>query len=150
MTPGVVRRGIATRIKVATGYTEAEGLLGVAGAPRTAASPVYEVRLTASAAIEGRQRSRAAQAHYVRRDVEVRVLSQGNPAARVEQWEAAEIAEQRVRRAVLTDPVEDDALACLPRSSLVWLSADAPEYLDGGAWRLTVLRFQCAYLESLE
>jgi len=150
VTPGTVRRGIASRIKVATGYTEAEQLLGVAGAPRTAASPLYEVRLTGSAAIEGRQRSGTANAHYVRRDIEVRVLSQGNPAARVEQWEAAEIAEQQIRRAVLTDPVEADALDCLPRSSLVWLSADAPEYPDGGAWRLTVLRFQCAYLESLE
>jgi hypothetical protein len=149
VTPATVRRGIASRIATATGYTHAEVLLGVTNAPRTAKSPTFDVRLAASTPVESRQRSGSANAHLVRRAVEVRVLSQGNPARDVEQWEAAEVAEQRVRQAVLTDTGDADPLLCI-RSSIVWTGADAPEYPDGGAWRLTVIRFTCAYLESLE
>lgn len=149
MTPAALRRGIASRITTATNYAEADVLLGVAGAPRTARSPVFDVRLTTSEPIAQRQRSGAAQTIYVRRGVEVRVLTQGNPAANVEQWEAAEVHEQRVRAAVLTNVDDNDPIACV-QNAIVWRGADAPEYQDGGAWRLSVQRFTCDYLESLE
>lgn len=146
MTAGALRQRLAARIAGQTSYTLAEQLLGVTNAPRTAKSPVFDVRLTTSEPL-GRQRSGAAGAHLVRRGLEVRVLTQGKPNREVEQWDAAEEHEARVRRAVLTRGAAD-GLECV--DNIVWLGSDAPAYPDGGAWREAVQRYLVDYTESLE
>ena len=147
MTSAELRSLIAARIRTATGYPEADHLIGAEGSPRTIGALCYEVRLGASSPLSSRQRSSDPQATYVRRAVDVRVLAAGNPARRVDQWDVGETAEQRIRRALLTNTA--DGLACV-ETALVWDGSDDPAYLDGGAYRLTVLRFHVSYLESLE
>jgi hypothetical protein len=147
MTSAELRSLIAARIRTATGYPEADHLIGAEGSPRTIGALCYEVRLGASVPMSSRQRSGDSVATYVRRSIQVRVLSAGNPARRIDQWDVVEAAEQRIRRALLTNT--DDGLACV-ENALVWEGSDEPLYLDGGAYRLSVLRFHVSHLESLE
>jgi hypothetical protein len=147
MTSAELRGLVVARIAAATGYPQADHLIGAEGSPRTIGALCYEVRLGGSTPLSSRQRSADPQAIYVRRAIDVRVLSAGNPARRVDQWDVSETAEQRIRRAILTNVA--DGLACV-QNALVWDGSDDPQYLDGGAYRLTVLRFHCSYLESLE
>lgn len=146
MTSAELRSLLAARIR-STGLPEADHLIGAEGAPRTIGPVCWEVRLGASTPLSSRQRSADAQATYVRRSIQVRVLAAGNPARRVDQWDVVESAEQSIRRALLTD--QSDGLSCV-QNSLVWEGTDEPLYQDGGAYRLTVLRFHVSYLESLE
>lgn len=146
MTSAELRSLLAERIRV-TGMPEADHLLGAEGSPRTIGPICWEVRLGASSPLSSRQRSGDVQATYVRRAIQVRVLAAGNPARRVDQWDVVERAEQSIRRALLTD--RSDGLACV-QNAIVWDGTDEPLYQDGGAYRLTVMRFHVSYLETME
>ena len=149
MTPGGLRELLVSRAESGAGVPHADHLLGVEGAQRTIGAHAFEVRLGRSDPLPSRQRTHTADSHYVRREVEVRVLSAGNPARGAEQWDAAEEVELRLRRSLLTRATHDDGLDCVS-NAIVWLGTDPPLYLDGGSYRLATLRFHVSYVESLQ
>jgi hypothetical protein len=131
-----------------TPYPQADSLLGAEGAPRTIGPICWQLGLLGAAALPGRQRSGSSEGLYLRWGLELRVLASGNPARRIDQWDAVLDAEARLRHALL-QYVDGDGLDCV-RNAIVFETADPPTYLDGGAYRLTVQRFHVSLTESLE
>lgn len=147
MSPGALRARLARRV-AATGYPQSDSLIGPEGAPRTIGPICWQLELTSATALPTRQRSGSSDGLYMRWNIELRVLATGNPARRIDQWDAVLDAEAALRHALL-QYVDGDGLDCV-RNAIVFEAADAPQYLDGGAYRLTTQRYHVSLTESLE
>ena len=141
MSPGALRARLARRV-AATGYPQSDSLIGPEGAPRTIGPICWQLELTSATALPTRQRSGSSDV------LQLRVLASGNPARRIDQWDAVLDAEAALRHALL-QYVDGDGLDCV-RNAIVFEAADAPQYLDGGAYRLTTQRYHVSLTESLE
>lgn len=148
VSPGALRARLAARVAAAVPYPQADTLLGAQGAPRTIGPICWQLSLLAAQALPTRQRSGSSDGLYLRWGLELAVLAAGNPARRIDQWDVVLDAEARLRHALLQYG-SNDGLECV-RNAIVFESVDAPQYLDGGAYRLTVQRFHVSLIESLE